>query len=110
MNIKTIRRIRKYLTYKTVKTLVQCTVIALLDYFSSLYCGLSLKTIKKLQLDQNAPARLISKILRRESISHILIDLHWLIPFTIQVSDANLQNVTWHYMVGHWCHKCLFYA
>ena len=38
MNIRKIRRIRKYLTYEAVKTLVQCTVR--LDYCNSLYCGL----------------------------------------------------------------------
>ena len=66
MNIRKIRRIRKYLTYEAVKTLVQCTVTVRLDYCNSLYCGLPLKTIKKLQLAQNAAAGLIAKI----SISH----------------------------------------
>ena len=78
MNIRKIRRIRKYLTYEAVKTLVQCTVTVRLDYCNSLYCGLPLKTIKKLQLAQNAAARLIAKLSPRESISYILIDLHWL--------------------------------
>ena len=99
MNIRKIRRIRKYLTNEAVKTLVQCTVTVRLDYCNSLYCGLPLKTIKKLQLTQNAAARLIAKISPRESISHtsILIDLHWL-PVTI---GANLQNFTWHYTSLH---------
>ena len=70
MNIRKIRRIRKYLTYEAVKTLVQCTVTVRFDYCNSLYCGLLLKTIKKLQLAQNAAARLIAKISPRESISH----------------------------------------
>ena len=80
MNIRKMRQIKKYLTYEAVKTLVQCTVTVRLDYCNSLYCGLPLKTIKKLQLHvaQNAAARLIAKISSRESISHILIDLHWL--------------------------------
>ena len=70
MNIRKIRRIRKDLTYESVKTLVQCTVAVRLDYCYSLHCGLPLKTIKKLQLAQNAAARLIAKISPRESISH----------------------------------------
>ena len=82
MNIRKIRRIKKYLTYEAFKILVQCTVTVRLDYCNSLYCGLPLQTIKKLQLAQNAAARLIAKISPRESIPHILIDLHWL-PVTI---------------------------
>ena len=78
MNIRKIRRIRKYLTYEAVKTLVHCTVTVRLDYCNSLYRGLPLKTIKKLQLAQNAAARLITKISPPESISHIRIDIHWL--------------------------------
>ena len=60
INIRKIRRIRKYLTYEAVKTLVQCTVTVRLDYCNSLYCGLPLKTIKKQQLAQKAAARLIA--------------------------------------------------
>ena len=82
-----VTRIRKYLTSEAVKTLVQCTVTVRLDYCNSLYCGLPLKTIKKLQLAQNAAARLIAKISPRESVSHILIDLHWL-PVTKRCQHA----------------------
>ena len=44
MNIRKIGRIRKYLTYEAVKTLVQCTVTIRLDYCNSLYYGLPSKT------------------------------------------------------------------
>ena len=72
MNIRKIRQVRKYLTNEAVKTLVQCTVTVLLDYCNSLYCGLPLKTIKKLQLAQNAASRLIANISPREYI-HIRV-------------------------------------
>ena len=60
MNIRKIRRIKKYLTYEAVKTLVQCTMTVCFDNCKSLYGGLPLKTIKKLQLAQNAAARFIA--------------------------------------------------
>ena len=43
MNIRKIMRIRKYLSYEAVKTVVQCIVTVRIDYCNSLYCGLPLK-------------------------------------------------------------------
>ena len=59
MNIRKIRRIRSYLSDYAVRTLVQTTVTVRLDYCNSLYNGLTVGTIKKLQVAQNAAARLI---------------------------------------------------
>ena len=71
MNIRKIRRIRPYLTDYAVRTLVQTTVTVRLDYCNSLYNGLTVGTMKKLQIAQNAAARLISG-----TISGILRELH----------------------------------
>ncbi len=78
MHIRKIRHIRKYLSDFAVKTLVQCTVISRIDYCNSILNGLPVKTIAKLQLAQNAAARLISGTPRREHISPVLLQLHWL--------------------------------
>ena len=78
MNIRKIRRIRPYLTDYAVRTLVQTTVTVRLDYCNSLYNGLTVGTMKKLQIAQNAAARLISGTMRHEHISGILRELHWL--------------------------------
>ena len=40
--------------------------------------GLSFKSIKKLQVAQNAAARLIAKISMRDPITNVLRELHWL--------------------------------
>ena len=53
MNIREIRRIRPYLTDYVVRTLVQTTVTVRLDYCNSLYNGLTVGTMKKLQIAQN---------------------------------------------------------
>ena len=78
MYIRKIKRIRMYLSDFALKTLIQSTVTVRLDYCNSLYYGFSLKSIKKLQLAQNAAARLIAKILMRDPITNVLRDLHWL--------------------------------
>ena len=76
MNIRKIRHIRPYLTDYAVRTLVQTTVTVRLDYCNSLYNGLTVGTMKKLQIAQNAGARLISATLRDEHVSGILRVLH----------------------------------
>ena len=70
-----IRRIRKYLSYKSAQTLILALVIGCLDYCNSLLYGLPASYIIKLQRVQNAAARLISKTTR---ISPVMKDLHWL--------------------------------
>ena len=78
MYIRKIERIRMYLSDFTLKTLIQSTVTLRLDYCNSLYYGLTQKSTRKLQLAQNAAARLIAKISIRDPITNILRELHWL--------------------------------
>ena len=78
MLIRKIRRIRPYLTDYAVRPLVQTTVTVRLDYCNSLYNGLTVGAMKKLQIAQIAAARLISRTMRHEHISGILLELHWL--------------------------------
>ena len=78
MHITKIKRIRMYISDFALKTLIQSTVTVRLDYCNSLYYGLSLKSIKKLQLAQNAAARLIAKISMHDPITNVLRELHWL--------------------------------
>ena len=73
-----IRRIRKYLSYKSAQTLILALVIGRLDYCNSLLYGLPASYIIKLQRVQNAAARLISNTTRFDHISPVMRDLHWL--------------------------------
>ena len=56
-----INSIRQYLTDNAVKTLTQSVVISRLDYCNSVCIGLPMKSIHRLQLAQNAAARVIKK-------------------------------------------------
>ena len=61
MHIWKINSIRKYLSKEWTLTLVNATVLMRLDYCNSIYTGLPQKTLHKLQLVQNAAARLITQ-------------------------------------------------
>ena len=77
-HLRRINKIRKYLTENGVKSLVQALVTGRMDYCNSLYFGLPLKYIAKLQLVQNASARVISKTRKRDHITPVLKALHWI--------------------------------
>ena len=49
-----------------------------MDYCNSIYHGLPIKSLKKIQLVQNEAAQVITKTKIRDHISPILRDLHWL--------------------------------
>jgi len=60
------------------KTLVQAFVSCRLDYCNSLFFGTSEGLINRLQLIQNATARLVTGTRRSDHISLVLRQLHWL--------------------------------
>ena len=73
-----IRSIRKFLDRDALQTLVHVLVTSKLDSFNSLYSGLPVCQIMKLQRVQNAAARLVLRIPRCEHITRGLKSLHWL--------------------------------
>ena len=78
-HLRGINKIRKYLSDCRTKTVIETLVISRMDYCNSIYNGFpTKKTFKKIQLVQNAAARVITKTSRRDHISQILRYLHWL--------------------------------
>ena len=57
---------------------MQALVISRLDYANSVLIGLLENTLRKLQLVQNSAARIIAKTRRRDHVTPILLQLHWL--------------------------------
>jgi hypothetical protein len=76
--LRQLRVIRRSLSSDVLKTLLHAFVASRLDYCNSLFYGLPNCDIKKLQLVQNAAARLFGGLSKFNHVSPILRSLHWL--------------------------------
>jgi hypothetical protein len=97
--IKSIARIRKYLDIQSTKDLVVSLVLSRLDYCNSLLISCNKSQIHRLQLVQNAAARLVFQLKRHESVKPFLKQLHWLpiqsrIKYKILLTCFNCINTT----------------
>ena len=77
-SIKTISRIKSFLTSKEKCTLLTALVLSKLDYCNSLYYGINSSLLDKLQVVQNSAARLIFNKRRFDHSTGLLFQLHWL--------------------------------
>ena len=77
-HLRNISKIRHVLSQKDAEKLVHAFVKSRLDYCNSLLSGSSSKSLKTLQLVQNATAHALTKTKKREHISPVLASLHWL--------------------------------
>ena len=97
-----IRRIRKYLSQESARTLVHAFIIGRIDYCNSLLFGLPSVHLLKLQRLQNAAARLISNVRLIPRYSHItpvLRSLHCL-PVKFRI-DFKILLLTFKVIYGH---------
>ena len=77
-HLRNISKIRNLLNQKDAEKLVHAFVTSRLDYCNSLLSGSSRKSLKTLQLVQNAAARVLTRTKKREHITPVLASLHWL--------------------------------
>ena len=80
-HIHNIRKISKYLSRESLKTLVHAFITSRLDYCNSLFYGLPKYHLSKLQRVQNAAARLVTSTRKYDHITPVLYNLHWLPVF-----------------------------
>ena len=76
--IRNISGIRKYISREHMKTLVNAIIIAKFDNCNSMYMGISSFDCGRLRKFQNSCARLIYGKRKRDHVSGILKELHWL--------------------------------
>ena len=77
-HLRTISRIRKFLSTQTTEILIHAFVTSKLDHCNSLLYNVPKNVIKELQSVQNAASRLITHSRKCHHITPILLDLHWL--------------------------------
>ena len=78
IQLRNISKIKSFLTFTDLQTVINALITSRLDYCNSLYSGLSKKVISRLQLIQNSAARLLTNTRRRDHITPVLASLHWL--------------------------------
>ena len=84
-HLRNIAKIRHILSQNDAEKLVHAFVTSRLDYCNSLLSGCPNKSLKTLQLVQNAAARVLTKTRKRDHITPILASLHWLpVKFRIE--------------------------
>ncbi|XP_066523483.1 uncharacterized protein [Hoplias malabaricus] len=78
LHLRNIAKIRNALSPQDAETLVHAFITSRLDYCNALLSGCTSSNLRKLQLVQNAAARVLTKTRKFEHISPVLSSLHWL--------------------------------
>ncbi len=83
-HLKNIARIRSFVCSQDLDKLVHAFITSRVDCCNGLLNGLPKKTVRQLQLIQNAAARILTRTRKSEHITPVLRSLHWL-PVTFRI-------------------------
>ncbi|XP_070618653.1 uncharacterized protein, partial [Erythrolamprus reginae] len=76
--VRLVRQLRPYLDRESLLTVTHALITSRFDYCNALYMGLPLKSVRKLQIVQNAAARAIMGFSKYAHVTPTLRSLHWL--------------------------------
>ncbi|KAF7688167.1 hypothetical protein HF521_014173 [Silurus meridionalis] len=99
-HLRNIAKIRNMMSLQDAEKLVHAFVTSRLDYCNALLSGCASKCINKLQLVQNAAARVLTRSRKYDHITPVLISLHWL-PIKSRIDYKILLLTIKHSMVSH---------
>uniref|UniRef100_A0A3P9BFF7 Reverse transcriptase domain-containing protein n=1 Tax=Maylandia zebra TaxID=106582 RepID=A0A3P9BFF7_9CICH len=91
-HLRRLARLKSFLSRQHLETVIHAFISSRLDYCNSLYVGVSQSLLSRLQLVQNAAARLLTGTRKREHITPVLASLHWL-PVSFRVNFKILMFV-----------------
>ncbi|XP_032879310.1 uncharacterized protein LOC116974699, partial [Amblyraja radiata] len=77
-HLRKLAKVKPILEREHFETVIHAFITSRLDYCNALYCGVARASLARLQLVQNAAARLLTGTRKREHITPILASLHWL--------------------------------
>ena len=78
LKLRSLARIRSFLSTKQMTILVQAVVISFLDYCNALYFGSGKSNYNQLQVIQNRACRIIFGLKKRDDVVEHMKSLHWL--------------------------------
>ena len=91
LKLRRLASIRPYLSERTSARLVAALITSRLDYYNSVLASLPAEQIGRLQRVQNSAARLVLKKRKRDHITPLLNELHWLpVKFRCEYKIATL--------------------
>ncbi len=76
--LRQLTKIKSFLSLADLEKVIHAFISSRLDYCKALYSGISKRNLQRLQLIQNAAARLLTRTKKRDHITPILAALHWL--------------------------------
>ncbi len=76
--LRLLAKVKPFLPRKEFESVIHAFITSRLDYCNSLYVGLDQSSLQRLQLVQNAAARLLTGTKKYEHITPVLASLHWL--------------------------------
>lgn len=78
-------KIKPFLSQKDLEKVIHAFIISRLDYCNALYYGTQNKVLDRLQMVQNASARLLTGTCKFDHITPVLKALHWL-PISFRIN------------------------
>ncbi len=77
-HLRALAKVKSFLSFKIFERAIHALITSRLDYCHALYIGITQGSLSRLQMVQNAAARLLTGVQKFEHITPTLMSLHWL--------------------------------